>query len=339
MSDANSGAPTRAPGSTGKAALLKQSTYAAAGMFAAFEAISIHSILDGRPAMGALTGLLVMGGAILFLTWQLGSAEERRSHLSRIAFFASAVAVVCAVVLSGRFAQFRGVDPSTGPLMSTVLFLLFQLGWAVTHWLTLDRGAREQSRYVPAAIGTVILIGGGILTVGGDSPRPAEEESAAVFKNFATAEDFAFANETQRIGEESGSAFAHYHTGRMPLIGLSFDTKDWFGRERISDLVGIFETGAAVEGAHRIQAKPGYVIASVEVQADDHINAIRVEFAPYDGQFLEPTGWYWSDWVGSFEQFGPKTRLDGGTELVVGLRGASGMVLNSLSLLTARPTT
>ena len=123
------------------------------------------------------------------------------------------------------------------------------------------------------------------------------EADGVVFKNFATAEDFAFARETERVGEESGSAYAHYHAGRRPLIGFSFDTRDWFGRDRISDLVGLFDEGEGAEGEHRIEARSGYVVAAVELQADDHINAIRVEFAPLDGDFLAPDGWYWSEWA------------------------------------------
>ena len=313
------------------------------GVFlATFEAITLHAALSGSLAAGALQGLVVLGAALAFLFSRIRSSAVRKETAARVAMTVSIAAIVCAVVLSGRIAEVQGAA-STSVLLRTLLVLLFQMGWAVTFWLTICRRQRGQSRYVPAAIGGVVLIGGGFFLSQGASPAfgsTAADEAATggeVFKQFATADDYPFASETERAGEDGGSVFAHYHAGREPLIGLGFDTKDWFGRTRISDLEGIFEPGASVDGAHRLEGRPGFVVASVEVQADDHVNALRVEFAPFDGEFLQPDGWYWSDWAGSYERGAPTIRLDGGTQLVVGIRGSSGMVMNSMSLLTADP--
>ncbi len=318
-------------------AKLEKAAHIVAVFFATFEVLTVHSVLAGTSPMGTLPALALLGGGLFFLLSRIRAKADRRRVLARVAMTASVAAVLGAFVLSGKLAELRGIDPFSRPLLQTLLLLVFQLGWAVTHWLTIAKRQVSEARYIPAAIGTVVLLGGGLLGGGAATAGLAEEAYGVVFKQFATAADFSFAQETARVGSESGSAFAHYHTGGQPLVGLSFNTRDWFGRTRLSDLTGLFEAGADAEGVHRIEARPGYVVASVEVQADDHVNAVRVEFVPFDGAFLLPDGWYWSEWVGSYERGGRVTRLDGGTELVVGVRGASGMVLNSLSLLTAVP--
>ncbi|TFG52493.1 MAG: hypothetical protein E4H37_05825 [Gemmatimonadales bacterium] len=191
---------------------------------------------------------------------------------------------------------------------------------------------------MPAAVGTVILVGGGLLTGGLEGTATAKDPGFATYKTFAKAEDFAMARETQRAGQERGTAFAHYHTGRQPLLGISFSTREWFRRVRIdNDIVGVFAEDEATEGAHRVVASPGFAVAAVDIQADEHINAIRVQFAALEGGALSPSDRYWSKWVGSYHRNEPTVLLEGGSALVVGLRGARGMVLNSLSLLIAQP--
>ncbi|MGI9627838.1 MAG: hypothetical protein ACR2QM_13460 [Longimicrobiales bacterium] len=330
--------PPGSPAQTPRSSTLEKVGHLLGVFFATFEAITIHATLAGHRPLGAIQALAVLGLALFILFSRIQSSEARRRVLARVAVTVSAAAVVCALVLTGKMVELGGVSATSQPLLRTVLLLLFQLGWAISFWLTVAKRADGQARYIPAAIGVTVLIVGGLLADGESGQAPVEETTGVVFKQFATGEDYAFARETMRVGKESGSAFAHYHTGRQPLIGVSFDTTDWFGQARISNLSGLFEGAAEAEGAHRIQAPPGYVVASVEIQADDHVNAIRLEFAPFDGEYLLPDGWYWTEWAGGYEQHGPKTRLHGGTELVVGLRGTAGMVLNSLSLLAANPT-
>jgi hypothetical protein len=303
---------------------------------AAFETIVIHASLSGRPATGAIVGLALLGGLVFLLTQQGLSASARQQKLSRAALFVSVVALVGAFLIPARFAEAQGVAPAAGPVVKTVLFLLFQLGWALTHWLFRVKGEAGQARYIPAAIGAVVLIGGGFMTGGGESrDLGAAEPAGVVYKIFAGQEDLGSAQETVRVGKESGSVFAHLHTGGEPLIGLSMGTRDWFGRERIDgEIQGIFEGESTAALAQVIEAKPGYVVASIEVQADDYVNALRIQFAPYDGVFVSPFDRYWSPWVGSHAKNEPTTRLEG-DGVVVGLRGSTGLVLNSLSLLTA----
>ncbi len=330
---------------SGRASIAAQAAYAFGALFAMFEVISIHSILAGNPAIGALQGLAVVGIIALALTRLVPAGRDRTRQLARLALLTSVVALPLTRVLWTRATQAQGATPDAGPFVQLFLFLLFQAGLALTHWLSAEKGRTDPSRYIPAAIGTSILLVGSVMSTFGIGPGRAIEgatrttaEPAEVYKTFATAEDYAFAQETRQVGTERGATFAHFHAGRAPMLGVSFGTHDWFRRVRIGDDIrGVFAEGAPAEGAHQFLARPGYAVAAFELQADDYVNALRVEFAPFDGSRLSSDERYWSEWAGSYQVGERITKLESGAALVVGFRGTGGMVLNSLSLLVALP--
>ncbi|NNF29659.1 MAG: hypothetical protein HKO53_15130 [Gemmatimonadetes bacterium] len=304
---------------------------------AALEVITIHSALQGRVASGALQGVVVFGIVVYALASRVRLPSAQRRFQAQIALLISTVAMGAVVLLHARLVSAQG---ASGPILQTAAFLGFQLGWAVTFWLSAARGQAHQNRFIPAAIGTVLLVGGGLVTTTG-SLAGAEEEDVdfdpgrVVREMFVTPEDLGPAVESRRAGEDSGSAFAHFHTGGQPLRGLAVSVREWFGQERIDgEIAGIFEGEPVPEGAHLLQAKPGYVVSDVEVQADEYINALRVQFAPFEDGFVSPLDRYWSPWVGGHVRHGFATRLVESTAVkIIGLRASSGLVLNSLSLL------
>lgn len=327
-----------APARGGREAVLAGVVYGAAVFAAVFEAISLHGTLAGSRPTGAYLGFAVCLVIAVAASTAMPSPQARNSLLARAAVLLSAVALVSTLVIPGRIAEAQGTAPSGVPVAQAGLFLLFQLGWALTRWLTVDRRIGGEARHIPAAVGSVLLIVGGFLVGRGDDTVAGvatDAEATAVFDQFSDMEDLAFATESEIAGEPGTIVFAHYHPGGQPLLGLSFSTKEWFGRNRISsDLTGVFERDAETEGTHRLLAPDGQVIAGVEVQAGDYVSALRVQFAPWDGTFVSPYDRAWSDWYGGYERGGRTTGIDGATRPIVGLRGSGGMVLTSLSLLT-----
>ncbi|NNM31951.1 MAG: hypothetical protein HKO53_02745 [Gemmatimonadetes bacterium] len=306
-------------------------------LLAALEVIAIHSALQGRVASGALQGVVVLGIVLYALTTRVQPPSARRHFLAQIALLIAAVAMAAVPLLHARLAP---AQAASGPILQTAAFLGFQLGWAVTFWLSAARGQSHQNRFIPAAIGTVLLVGGGLVTTTGALAGAEEEEldpdpGRVVREMFVTQDDLGPTVESRRAGEDSGSAFAHFHTGGQPLRGLAVSVREWFGQERIDgEIAGIFEGEPVPEGAHLLQAKPGYVVSDVEVQADEYINALRVQFAPFEDGFVSPLDRYWSPWVGGYVRHGFATRLVEATAVkIIGLRATSGLVLNSLSLL------
>lgn len=330
---------------SGGRGVAERASLVVAVFLATFEVISIRSILVENPATGSLLWLAILGAAAFVLTRRGADARARSAALARVALTASIAALPLTAVLFTRLGEAQGARPDTAPFVQMVVFLLFQLGLAVTFWLSAVRGRTDPGRFVPGAIGSAVLIVGSFMTTfgggAGNTLGPSSASAAEpgeVYKTLVAVEDYDFAEETNRVGEDRGAAFAHFHTGTRPLLGVSFGTKEWFGRERIADdLRGVFTEGEAGEAANRFVARPGYAVSALEVQADDYINALRVEFAPFDGGRLAMEDRYWSEWGGSHDPARRTTRLDSGSALVVGFRGAGGMVLNSLSLLVALP--
>lgn len=307
--------------------------------FAVFEVVTIHSVLSGTPAMGALQGcaLAALGIAV---TLGLTPEAKRPETFARAALQVSLLGLGVVSLLAMRFAGVRGGWLLSAPMLRTALLIVFQAGWAVSNWLRVVREHEGQSRYLPAALGTVVLLAGGLLSEGlparAEAPKAATANDVAgpVYDQFVDPEDLSFALETAVVGQPSGSAFAHYHPGKGPLLGLRVSTLEWFGKERIGgDLRGIFEAVDDGAGDVEIRAPDGFVVVAVDVQGDEYIDAIRVQFAPFDGGIVSPFDRVWSDWVGGHVRNGRSVRLEGDSRPVVGIRGTGGLPLNSLSLL------
>lgn len=331
--------PTAGPVATRRNPGLQWLVFSAAALAGAFEAITIYATLSGQRPTGALLGCAVLLGLGVSVAMLTTSGPARRRLLAKAAIAATAVAIISVLLVPARIAEAQGSLPSGIPLGQSLLLLLFQLGWAATHWITVTRASADQTRFIPAALGAVLLIGGGFVL--GQAPdtvadtRP--EQEGAVYKVFPTAEELDFATPTETAGEGSGSEFAHYHAGGQPLLGLSFSTREWFRRDRISaDLTAVFDRDSLPDGAHLLIAPEGFVVAGVEVQADDNVSALRVEFAPFDGTFVSPFDRYWTEWYGGYDRADRGLRLDGNSAPIVGVRGTSGLVLTSLGLLVRR---
>jgi len=330
--------PTRT-GTTGLASIAQWLVHAAAVFAGTFEAISVHATLSGLRPTGdylSLAAFLALGVGVTMLT---SSGAARRRLLAKGAIVTSVVAVAATLVIRSRIAEVQGALPPGVPVGQTALFFLFQLGWATTYWLTVSRGATTDARYIPSAIGTVLLIGGGFLLGqrSESAPETVPESASAVFAQSPSDEELAFATQTATAGDGTGARFAHYHAGNQPLLGLSFSTREWFRRERIAgDLRAVFDREAVPEAAHLLLAPEGFIIAGIEVQADDNVSALRVQFAPFEGGFVSPFDRYWSEWYGGYERADRGIQLDGASKPIVGVRGTSGLVLTSVSLLVAR---
>lgn len=322
----------------GRETLAARAVYATAVLSAVFEAIALHATLAGQRPSGAYLGFALCLVAGLVASTAMPSEPARNRLLARAAVLLSLVALVSTLVIPSRIADAQGSLPSGVPVAKAALFLLFQLGWALTRWLTVDRGVEGQARHIPAAAGTVLLLVGGFVL--GRAPETVtsvgDSESTAVFDQFSDMAELTFATESETAGDPGTVVFAHYHPGGQPLLGLSFSTKDWFDRVRISDLRGLFERDAETEGTHRLLAPAEQVIAGIEVQADGYVSALRVQFAPYDGTFVSPYDRSWSEWYGGYERGESSVTIDGATRPIVGLRGSGEMVLTSLSLLTPK---
>lgn len=314
--------------------------YGCAVFVGAFEAISIYGTLAGQRPTGAYAGLLVMLAVGIGASTLVADGAPRRRLIVKGAIIASVVALVGALLIPARIAEAQGAVVAGPHGVQTALFLLFQLGWAVTRWMTGDRIGPTRARHVPAAVGTgLLVVGGFVVGLGEDTPSVEGTVAAdsVVFDRFSSAEDLASVTETPVVGDPGSVVFAHYHAGGQPLLGLSFSTKEWFGRERIADdLRGVFERGAEAEAAHLVMAPDGHIVVGIDVQVDDYVSALRVRFAPYDGTWISPYDRTSSDWYGGHDRRDPGVSIDGASKPIIGLRGSGGMVLSSVSLLTPR---
>ena len=189
-------------GAPGPAPFALWFVYAAAVFAGTFEAIAVHGTVSGLRPTGSYMGLiafLIVGIGVAVST---SSGAARRQRLAKGAIATSVVAIVAALAIPSRIAEVQGALPSGVPVGQAALLFLFQLGWATTYWLTVSRRSTANGRHIPAAIGTVLLVGGGFLLSQRSEPVAAvpPENVSAVFVQSPSEEELAFATQTATAG-------------------------------------------------------------------------------------------------------------------------------------------
>lgn len=334
--------------------------YCMAAPAAALQAISVNSVFAGNPAWGACQAFGLGALVVVVFAFYLAPAASRHRFSSRLLTAFSLFAVLGLVVLQGKANQLS----ATGAVAARVVFaptlvvLLVQLGLAVAYLLRSrqepprpTRGGPTVPRWVwgsAASFVPLFLIGGflGSALFGWGPAEPsstsrhaaqAEGPAQEKFSHFPKPADFEFARETARAGEDFGGQFVHYHTGQHPLIGLSFSNREWHRQTRLSnDLRGIFDPDAPIDAEQYLLADVGYVVVAMQARVDEHVHAVRLQFARLRETGPDLADSYWSVWAGGSDPGSRVMELGGTGARVLGLTGTAGLVVNSLGLLVEK---
>jgi hypothetical protein len=331
--------------------------YGFAGPAAALEAISLNSVFVRHPAIGALQAFAISAVVVVGLAYLLAPRLKRHELWSRLLVAFAVFAMLSMFVMRGKFGQIQATGAAVPKIaFAPVLGILgIQLGLAVAYLMrtrqrpALSRRAGSAPPWwwwgMAAGFAPVVLIGGLVgTTIFGSVPAKTAATAAVapdqeIFNRFPKPEDFVFAPETPRAGKDAGGSFVHYQSGRQPLLGFAFSNRKWMGDMRISsDLRGVFDRDTAPEGDVLMLAKPGFAVAGLEAQVNEHVHAIRVQFARLHDWGLDVTDSYWSDWTVGFDPGGGRVELGGTGDRVLGLTGTSGLVVNSLGLMIEEST-
>jgi serine/threonine protein kinase len=189
-------------------------------------------------------------------------------------------------------------------------------------------------------------------------PRPRKEKGAkkapapvGVSPALASAIEEAMragkATKTQSVG---GGDQYYYEVakGGGLLIGLEVGVGQRAGQEVISSLRAIYQSGqgrvlGALQGKQpqrtvTLEARPGHAVGALTIKGDARLHGLSVTFMAVNGQALEPSRAYTSEWVGGTE--GQKHALAGDGRLVVGIFGkvdSRQAVAGALGLVTLAP--
>jgi hypothetical protein len=181
-----------------------------------------------------------------------------------------------------------------------------------------------------------------IESLGSDaSPETAAEQAGTT----SAAASNATLTKTNRIGHDSGARFEEGNA-RDALVGLSASVKHIFGRDAISSIQGIYQSGrkqlpgpqhGKVNGKPvSIVARPGYAVAGIIAHGGDRLDGFRVVFMRIKGRGLDPSQTYESDWVGG-QQGSVPIHLGCDGNPVVGLFGGAGDWVDGLGLVQLEP--
>ncbi|GAB6167454.1 hypothetical protein JCM19992_34540 [Thermostilla marina] len=134
---------------------------------------------------------------------------------------------------------------------------------------------------------------------------------------------------TKLVGGTGGMLYLSQPQNR-PVVGFIFTEGSWAGKAALAILEPIYDHVPANE--RTVVAREGYVVAGLEVHADDLVRGVRVTFAKLtpEGK-LDLADSYTSDWIGEPSE-SPETLGNTGLP-VVGVIARRGAVMDALGLV------
>jgi|GEM_PF-929212 len=143
--------------------------------------------------------------------------------------------------------------------------------------------------------------------------------------------------ESPLIGGAGGGKYRRASLAGEPVVGFHFALSTWQGKGIVKILEPLFKrpAGATADNS-TVVAREGYVVGGLEVDGEKYVDALRVIFVRRDGDRIDATDHYQSDWIG-VATGRPLQQLGGHGEKVVGVYGHKGMNMDAIGLLFAPP--
>ena len=182
-----------------------------------------------------------------------------------------------------------------------------------------------------------------ILGIVAQNFRPPRPGGGAFPRPPGMAWDFqapAGADVTEMLGGIGGGPRFYSHPDRSPVIGFGWSLDEWGGETALGSLQPLYHEGEKPERDFRreptiVWARPGYVLGSVSVDANQYVNAVKAKWVKTKGGQLDWTDTYESEWLG--EPTGrPNRELGGQGKEVIGIAVKQGLVVDSVGLIVTR---
>jgi hypothetical protein len=88
----------------------------------------------------------------------------------------------------------------------------------------------------------------------------------------------------------------------------------------------------ATPNENTILARPGYAVAGINVNGEQHVRGIQIIFARQSEGRFDLLDTYESDWLG-LPPNRPAVRLGGTGQRVIGIHGRKGLILDAIGLV------
>ena len=147
------------------------------------------------------------------------------------------------------------------------------------------------------------------------------------------------ATTTEIVGGAGGGERQLLDSQLRPLVGVAFEIDEHWDNEGqvLSTLQPIFDAGAPVSEIdgrpEQVEiAKEGYVVGGLLVDASKYVNAVKVVYVRRNGESLDLSDTYESEWLGK-PRSGEPRKLAGDGQMVLGLQVKQGLVLDAVGLI------
>jgi hypothetical protein len=138
--------------------------------------------------------------------------------------------------------------------------------------------------------------------------------------------------ESKLIGGSGGGPRRSVNREGRPMIGVRSRMGSYRDEAVVQNFDPLFEKEASRRGYESLYAKDGYAVGAIQVDADQYVNAIRVAFMRLDGDQLDTSDSYVSEWIG--EPTGRDLQsINGEGKLVVGVHGRGTIIQDAIGLV------
>jgi hypothetical protein len=147
------------------------------------------------------------------------------------------------------------------------------------------------------------------------------------------------ASVTDVVGGRGGGEQSFCDPQGRPLVGLAYALDDRWDRQGtvIGALQPIFDPQSPAvdwrgEALTAVTGREGYVVGGLWVDAGEYVNAVKIIFVRRNGETLDLTDSYDSEWLGTPRGEEPR-KLAGDGPNVIGLHCKQGLVLDGIGLV------
>lgn len=142
--------------------------------------------------------------------------------------------------------------------------------------------------------------------------------------------------DTVIVGGPGGGPFQRVDPRGLPVVGVRCRLGNRAGKPTVDSIDPIYNRINRNPFPVTVMAREGYALGAIQVDADDQVRAVRLAFMKIDGDKLDTTDSYVSDWIGTPTGAEPVV-LNGNGKPILGFCGRRAATIDAVGIVLETP--